>query len=353
MRKFVIVGAVAALLVGWASVGVAPASAKPTIKDTRPCGTLPVGIYWNVRATGNVRCGRAKQVGRAYLRNPGKLGSFPDQLTDVGGTLFFVARDGKHGYELRCSDGTGVGTKLVRAIVPGSGNPDRWGNNPYLNQLTNVGGTLFFVADDGTHGAELWRSDGTWAGTKLVRDIVPGFGSSDPSGLTNVGGTLFFVADDGVHGYELWRSDGTAQGTRLVPGTDAGGASSLTNVGGTLFFVADDGTHGDELWRSDGTAGGTTIVRDIRPGTASSSPAELTNVAGTLFFSAIDDSHGSAATGGELWSSDGTAAGTKLVRDIYPGDWGSGPDRLIDVSGTLFFSADDGTHGRELWNAVP
>ena len=261
-------------------------------------------------------------------------------------------------------DGTSAGTKLVRAIVPGSGDPDR-GGNPYLHELTNVGGTLFFAADDGKHGAELWRSDGTWSGTKLVRDIVPGPGTSDPSWLTNVGGTLFFVAWDPTHGIELWRSDGTAQGTTLVgdinPGSDSewpygnSWPSELTDVAGTLFFVANDGVHGYELWRSDGTADGTKMVRDILPGTAwtGSYPDQLTNIAGTLFFGADDEIHSSGATGTELWSSDGTAAGTKLVRDIYPGDRGSGPDRFIDVSGTLFFSADDGTHGRELWNAVP
>src|SRR6185295_16930613 len=204
---------------------------------------------------------------------------------------------------------------LVKDIRPGSGN-----SGP--TSLTNAAGTLFFGAKDDTHGVELWRSDGTAPGTKLVKDIRPGEGpygkkSSIPAYLTNVAGTLFFAANDDTHGVELWRSDGTPAGTKLVKDIYPGGSSSpsfLMNVAGTLFFLADDGTHGTELWRSDGTAAGTTLVKDILPGTGNSGPTSLTNVAGTLFFAANDDTHGR-----ELWKSDGTAVGTKLVKDIRPG----------------------------------
>src|SRR2546425_8174835 len=102
--------------------------------------------------------------------------------------------------------------------------------------LTNVNGTLYFAGDDGTTGPELWKSDGTTAGTVLVKDIYTGsstfnynghyyghfhqhykiLNSSRPDNLTNVNGTLFFVADDGMHGRELWKSDGSATGTVLV-----------------------------------------------------------------------------------------------------------------------------------------
>ena len=93
-----------------------------------------------------------------------------------------------------------------------------------------------------------------------------------PSSLTAVGGTLFFTADDGTHGQELWKSDGTEAGHRPGQGhrpratDDSDGPSSLTAVGGTLFFTADDGTHGQELWKSDGTEAGTVLVKDINPG---------------------------------------------------------------------------------------
>jgi ELWxxDGT repeat protein len=196
-------------------------------------------------------------------------------------------------------------------------------------------------------------------GTTLVRDINPSATSTGGAGpsprfLRNLGGTLLFRANDGTHGYELWRSDGTAAGTTLVRDINPSRSPRdsvpefLRNVGGTLFFSADDGTHGYELWRSDGTAAGTRLVRDIYPGDGSSFASRVTNVGGTLLFGAVDGTHGY-----ELWRSDGTAAGTKLVRDINPGDGNSSPRNFRNVGATLFFGADDGTNGRELWKAAP
>ena len=83
-----------------------------------------------------------------------------------------------------------------------------------------------------------------------------------------MGGTLFFTAQDGIHGRELWKSDGTGRApswSRTSIQAHGSSASSLTAVGGTLFFTADDGTHGQELWKSNGTGAGTVLVKDIRP----------------------------------------------------------------------------------------
>ena len=280
--------------------------------------------------------------------------SYPSDLTNVNGTLFFTS-DGftsdfeTTGRELWKSDGTEAGTVRVKEIHLGSGGSF---SNYLPRHLMNVNGTLFFTADDGISGEELWKSDGTEAGTVRVKDIRPGGGNSYLSDLTDVGGTLFFRADDGSGGRDLWKSDGTEAGTVRVkdifPGSFFYGLQpgDLTNVNGTLFFSAFDGT-GLELWKSDGTSAGTVRVKDIRPGSGSSldfNSDNLTDVNGTLFFTADDGTNGR-----ELWTSDGTEAGTVRVKDIRPGSDSSSPSNLTNVDGTLFFSADDGIHGRELW----
>jgi trimeric autotransporter adhesin len=88
------------------------------------------------------------------------------------------------------------------------------------------------------------------------------------------------------------------------------------------------------------------MVKGINPGAGGSSPGALTNFNGTLYFSANDGTHGF-----ELWKSDGTAAGTMMVKDINPGAGGSSPGALTNFNGTLYFSANDGTHGFELWKS--
>ncbi len=118
--------------------------------------------------------------------------------------------------------------------------------------LTPVNGRVFFAANDGVHGTEFWRSDGTPSGTIMVKDLNPGRSDSNPTDFTNFGGTLAFQAIDPAHGNELWTSDGTSAGTKLFSDIRPGSASSnpgfQTNMNGTDFFYANDGKHGNELW---------------------------------------------------------------------------------------------------------
>ncbi len=260
------------------------------------------------------------------------------ELTAVAGRLYFAGRTAGVD-QLWTSDGTGAGTQMVKDIQ-------------ISGYLSAVGSTVYFEGYDPSYGGTLWKSDGTAAGTTTVAD--PGK-AQYLQNLANVGGTLYFSAYDGSHGYELWKSDGTAAGTTLVkdinPGSAYSNPSNLTDVGGTLYFLAYDPDHGNELWKSDGTADGTTLVKDVNPGTADSTPvnnpAKLTNVGGTLYFTADD-----GADGRELWSSDGTAAGTTLVQDIYPGSTSSNPSLLTNVDGTLYFGGTDPDHGAELWRVA-
>jgi ELWxxDGT repeat protein len=262
-------------------------------------------------------------------------GACANTLTDVNGTLFFAAASSA-GWELWKSNGTTAGTAMVSDICPGSCNSIGY----VIPKLTHVDGTLYFQADDGTRGRELWRSDGTIAGTVLVKDIIAGSSGSWPDQVVAVNSRVYFRASDLALGSELWTSDGTGGGTVLVKDMNPGSASSLptalVSVGGVLYFTAVSPTSGGAgLWRSDGTAAGTVLVR------AATGGHSFTNIAGTLMF----------GYDGELWRSDGTTAGTVQVKDIRPGSTRSSPLGLTSIGGTLLFSADDGTAGRELWRS--
>jgi ELWxxDGT repeat protein len=366
--------------------------------------------------------------------------SGPGPLVDVSGTLFFTRTDDSQGLQLWKTDGTSANTVEVRGWALGY-----WATkNP---QLTNVNGTLFFVANGG-YGEELWKSDGTAAGTVQVADIVPGPGDSNPTDLVDFNGTLFFAADDETHGQQLWKSDGTASGTVMVldlnpsPGGLGQTVNQVWSVGPSLFFEttwsSPDGETGNtSLWESDGTAAGTrqislpnglvpfenfsqvlydngafyvnggaylwkidrtgTAVTLVQTGDPSLSTLSIdqvaaangdvyfteftqtgstlwrtdgsfpgtiqltqafssnlnegllfdsTNVGGTLFFVADDGTHGS-----QLWKSDGTPAGTVMVTDNNPAGGGLDPLELTNLNNTLFFSAVDGTAGDQIWRS--
>jgi ELWxxDGT repeat protein len=210
----------------------------------------------------------------------------------MGGVVYFGASDRVHGEELWRTDGTDVGTYLVKDINPtGSSRPGSfaWPGFPedFRSAVIALNGVLYFSATDGTSGLELWRTDGTDAGTWRVKNINTTPREGDPSrdrpsniqSLTRFQGQLFFSADDGLSGAELWRSDGTEAGTRRVRNIGRGDSSaspaSLTVFRRWIFFRAATTRKGIELWRTDGTHAGTRLVNDIKVGSRSSSPAYL------------------------------------------------------------------------------
>lgn len=282
----------------------------------------------------------------------GSLAYPKPKLTIVNGTAFFIANDGIHGDELWKSDGTEEGTMMVKDINNGEGAAfASYSTDAYqANEFTSVNGIIFFIANDGTNGNGLWKSDGTETGTIMVKDINPSqilpYSLNDE--IINFHGTIFFAEDNGINGSELWKSDGTEAGTIMVkdinPGPGVSNPHNFTEVGGALFFIAYNSTNGFALWKSDGTEEETVMVKvlnsEIYP-----YPDNLTDVNGILFFVVNDEINGI-----ELWNSDGTEAGTVMVKDINP-EGGSNPSDLTNVNGILFFTANDGANGRELWKS--
>jgi len=275
-----------------------------------------------------------------------KLRSWPGsvslaRLTAASGLLYFVVNEGVR-TALWSSDGTSANTTSLAvfensSLVTGG-------------EFAVLDRTLLFMAATDATGFELWRSDGTVAGTKLVKDINQGFQDAFPSELTVLNGKLFFTADDGASGYELWVSDGVPDGPGtyrvkdIRSGPPDSSPSSLRVMGGKLFFTATTGLQAD-LWSSDGTEAGTQLVVSTALGANHRPLEELTVMGNTLYFR-MDDQSGH---GEELWRSDGTEAGTRIVKELQEGMGSSAPQNLLAVGGTLFFMASDGQTGRELW----
>src|SRR5262245_39719230 len=135
----------------------------------------------------------------------------------------------------------------------------------------------------------------------------------------------------------------------IAAGTASSNPQAFAGMNGTVYFAA-AGNTGDELWKTDGTAANTANVTDLYPGGSfgpnGSAPRNLTAVGNTLFFSATDGS-----TGIELYKSDGTGPGTGLLKDIRLGTTSSSPSLLTAVGSTLYFAATDAVSGTELWKS--
>ncbi|MDB5219965.1 MAG: hypothetical protein JWO86_7892, partial [Myxococcaceae bacterium] len=263
-------------------------------------------------------------------------------------------------------------------------------------QIVVAGGKLFFDLDDGPsgtlHGTELWVSDGTAAGTRMVTDIVPGSASSAPSCLVGIGATVFFNVSRGASPQtttELWKSDGTAAGTVRVGNlrtTDR--TYDRDTLGGKLFFDATQDTAGApdwEPWMTDGTT--TTRLADVDP-SGPSTPSNVYARNGKMYFMAKSPGHTSAlwvtdASGAtpvrltdnaeqngyahgfeamgsyvyfskadntetSLYRTDGTPAGTSLVKGGFAPVYS--PDNMYALpTQRMLFRAFDVAHGGELW----
>jgi ELWxxDGT repeat protein len=177
----------------------------------------------------------------------------------IDNKLLFSAQTGTNGWELWSSDGTSA--QVFKDINPGAASsnaiilPDLFGaayNFTDFHTRLYKGNQICFIADDGTHGSELWITDGTSANTKMVKDINPGSGSSmdplDPLAFIYTTTDFYFGANNGSVGYELWKTDGTSGNTSLVKDIWSGAASSDPDiflfVNSHVYVTADDGDNG-------------------------------------------------------------------------------------------------------------
>jgi ELWxxDGT repeat protein len=289
---------------GTISLDLTGQSASSLASPINPSGFLEAGgqVWLKATRSDSAIWSTDGSVAGTRLRFP--LPSASGPLFEAGGNFFFA----RNATEIWTSDGSVDGTRLLKTITPAGGGA----SNP--EQMTQAGSLLFFVANGAEHGKEVWRSDGTEAGTYVVKDIAAGPGGAEPQALAASGRVLYFIADDGVHGAELWRSDGTDAGTvrlsDLGPGGSLPSPPQLAAADGLAWFAASDGVHGTELWRSDGTPIGTGMVADLNPGSASSSPAQLTPSGRLLYFTAEN------ALGRELWAVPLGAASAISIEDV-------------------------------------
>ncbi|MFN0188698.1 MAG: T9SS type A sorting domain-containing protein [Bacteroidia bacterium] len=266
----------------------------------------------------------------------------PSITIEFNGKLVFSAFDPASGRELWCTDGTESGTFMIKDIWAGTSS----GVGDYFNLTSFVhNNILYFRGDNGVHGVELWRSDGTTVGTYMISDLASGPNSSAPGEFAGVDSIVYFTANTGS---QLWRTNGTAQGTYSLMSFNV--IRDLYGFNGKLYFSADQNNTGEELWRSNGTVNGTFLLKDLNGVVGASLPCNFYNTNNTLFFTAVTND------GWELWKTDGTNAGTVMVKDVFPGGNNGVMDTYSEkyfshIGDTLYFAAKDNNSGYQLWRS--
>ena len=283
---------------------------------------------------------------------PGINSGDPSSLYELNGSLIFLATTSTDGTEPWISDGTSAGTHILKDIRPGVSSSS-FKDFRSWSEKDIAGNYLFFGANDGSTGFELWVTDGTSQGTALIQNIYPGGRSSSPRTFHSLGNKMIFFADKANYGWEPWVSDGTVLGTKMLkdifPGflssVDPNNPEIIWGNDSLVFFSAFDGVNGRELWRTDGTTVGTYMLKDIIPGPECSDPEAFCESDELIYFVTRNDSL--RAT---IWQSDGTEAGTRMV----DGFSASSPFEFIwdlnVVDSTLFFTAAHHQDGSALYS---
>jgi ELWxxDGT repeat protein len=265
----------------------------------------------------------------------------------INGNMIFSGT-GSTGQELWSTDGTIAGTVLLKDIYPGSTSGTQNSSSPSF--AAQIGNKIFFTATTATEGTELWVTDGTVAGTVLLNDIYAGASSSSPKNFAVVGGQLYFRALSATAGSELWVSDGTPSGTRLFkdinPGSGSSGPIGLLSVNNnSLFFAAyNPSVNFATVYVSDLTSSGTVGINHALVHSLNTETKNFVSLNGKIYFDAMEQDGGNP-----LWVSDGTAAGTSRIADLDPNVACSDINYLTAINGSLFFRATDELHGSEIF----
>ncbi len=275
--------------------------------------------------------------------NPGPQNSNSGRLSRLNDQFLFLGNDGVNGIELWKSDATEPGTEMVKNIGPGSQSLCQ-SNTGCGDEYLVVGDVMYFRASDANNGAELWRSDGTEIGTYMVKDINPGLNNCSNSQLMDaqyfcsLDNVLYFAADGISTGIEMWRSDGAESGTYLFKDFAVGANSIhqfMSNVNGFLYFKARNADGESELWISDGTIGGTILLKQMWVRGWPYNGEYFKEFNGFVYFAGSENDPNQI----ELWRTNGTPEGTELFADLNEFD-GSDPHALEIFNDKLLFTAD-------------
>jgi ELWxxDGT repeat protein len=278
----------------------------------------------------------------SFPTDPGRFEP-PSQPVPFNGGAIFTGTDPATGAELWRSDGTAAGTAIVKDIDSGTQSTIFAGLASDGNKIIFQVGTIPNPRQPLFVDYSLWVSNGAQAGTFELMGLP---GQVDLTNVASSGGVLYFLSNDtGGNGMAIWKTDGTVAGTQeVLSGFDlVDSPQHLTASGGFVYFSEDTPGEGAQLWRSDGTAAGTVQLTDLNA-PSGFQPYDMTDVSGTLFFGATD-----GVNGYQLWKSDGTTAGTTMVTVINPVN--SFIHDTVAVGNTLYFGVDDGTNGDQLWKS--
>lgn len=273
-------------------------------------------------------------VTQLQVRDNTETTEFGDDFVELNGNLYFGADDGIHGFELWTYDGETL--SLVADLYDGSSGADFEDIVRFNDKLYMSAEVLWQEVD---YGAELVEFDGE--NIKII-DVNDGSSSSTPRHLTVFDGNLYFNADDGITGRELWKYDGSnlSQAADIYAGEgNSSEPEDLIVYKGILYMQAEDEVDGKELWSYNGTSA--TRVSDLNPGSGDAYLSNMTVAGDKLFFrlqmnESVD----------VLYSYDGTS-----LNEIELVDEGgnSNPSNLVEYNGTLVFTGSDGINGEELW----